>query len=313
MSVRVWLILGCLCGAIASPPAVAKVRDWSDREGRFLIRGEMIAASEDAVVVRKPNDELIAVPLDAISDDDQAAVKTQRDVEAPDPASPETIEQLHTWTTRGGFEFKGRVLAFGERDVEFASQAGLVTVNGTAWNNLDGFRKLLAIKIVAEFDDPTVETEADLRRWMRQKQGRPSSFRVQGIRMKLADGKEVPVPFFLFSDRDLEILKPGWETWRDSHDDEAAQRQESFLLSVQADQYRREEREARQVRMMQLELLGAVAGVTTIWEVYLSPRPGTFGRPLSVMVSARDSLQAQQMASARYPGYVVGPTRAVSR
>lgn len=313
MCCRVCLIVGwLLCqGGVGS--VSAESRDWSDREGRFLIRGELIATSEDAIVIRKGNRDLIAVPLDAISDEDRDAVSDYRQAQRSDPATSDTIGQFHSWTTRGGFEFKARIKAFAERTVEFGVRSGIVTVNGISLANLDGFRRQLAVKIVAEFADPSVTTEAELRQWVRGHQGNAPSFSVHGVMAELPDGTEVPVPFFLFAEKDLEILRPGWERWRDSQESEAAQRQESFLLAVQADEYRRQEREARQIRMMQLELLGAATGLTTIWEVYLSPPPGVFGRPLSVMVSARDSLQAQRMALARYPGFVVGPTRALTR
>lgn len=313
MCCRVFLIAASILCPAALGTVFAEVRNWTDREGRFLIRGELIAASDDAVIVRKPNRDLIAVPLEAISDEDRGVVADHRRADRSDPATPDTIGQFHSWTTRGGFEFQARVKAFAERNVEFGVRAGVITVNGTSLANLDGFRRQVAVRVVAEFDDPSVTSEADLRRWVQRYQGDPPSFPVQGVLMELADGTEVPVPFFLFSAKDLEVLRPGWERWRDSQENEAARRQESFLLAVQADEYRRQEQEAQQIRLMQLELLGAATGLTTIWEVYMSPPPGVFGRPLSVVVSARDSLQAQRMAAARYPGFIVGPTRSLTR
>jgi hypothetical protein len=313
MCCRVCLIVGWILfqGAIGS--VFADSREWTDREGRFLIRGELVAASEDAIVIRKGNRDLIAVPLKAISDEDRGAVSDYRQAQRSDPATAETIGEFHSWTTRGGAEFKARIKAFAERPVKFEARSGMILVNGTSLGNLDSFRLQMAAKVVAEFDDPSVNTEADLRKWIRGHRGNPPSFLVQGVMVELPDGTELPVPFFLFEAKDLEILRPGWERWRDSQENEAAQRQESFLLAVQADQYRSQQQEAQQIRMMQLELLGAATGLTTIWEVYLSPRPGVFGRPVSVVVSARDSQQAQQMAAARYPGFVVGSTRALSR
>jgi len=312
MCCRLFLLVGWIVCQSAIGSVFAESRGWTDREGRLLIRGELIAASEDAIVIRKANRDLIAVPLAAISDEDRGAVADYRQSQGSDPATPETIDQFHTWTTRGGLEFKARIKAFAERKVQFGARSGMVMVNGISLTNLDNFRLQVAIRVVAEFDDPSVTTEADLRRWLRGHQGNPPSFLIQGVMAELPDGTEVPVPFFLFGAEDLEVLRPGWERWRDGQESEATQRQESFLLAVQADQYRRQEQEAQQIRLMQTELLGAAAGLTTIWEVYLSPPPGVFGRPLSVVVSARDSLQAQRMAAARYPGFVVGATRAIS-
>jgi len=312
MFCRLFLLAGWIVCQSAIGSALAESRGWTDREGRLLIRGELIAASEDAIVIRKANRDLIAIPLATISDEDRSVVSDYRQSQGSDPATPDTIDQFHSWTTRNGLEFRARIKAFAERTVQFGARSGMVLVNGTSLANLDSLRLQLAIQVVAEFDDPSVTTEADLRRWLRGHKGNPPSFLVQGVMAELPDGTEVPVPFFLFRAEDLEVLRPGWERWRDNQESEATQRQESFLLAVQADQYHRQQQEAQQIRMMQTELLGAAAGLTTIWEVYLSPPPGVFGRPLSVVVSARDSLQAQRMAVARYPGFVVGPIRALT-
>lgn len=121
------------------------------------------------------------------------------------------------------------------------------------------------------------------------------------------------MPFFLLSDADLEILRPGWEQWESEQASEASREREDFLLEVQAQEYQRDRQQTRQIQMLNLELMAAATGITTIWEVSLMPRPGVYARPMSVVVSARDSLQAQQMALSRFPGFVVGPVRSLNR
>ena len=64
---------------------------------------------------------------------------------------------------------------------------------------------------------------------------------------------------------------------------------------------------------MQLMLQAVQAGVVDLWEVYLEPGRGVAGQPQFVVVPARDSRQATQMALAKNPGYVAGPARRVNR
>jgi hypothetical protein len=316
MNIRLFattFVLLLMCVAVADAQTPQKTREWNDVSGRFLARGEYFASNDDTVVVRRRNGTLVGVELKDLSTADQQFVKEQREaIESAEPR-PEAIDQYQTWKSRSGFEVRGRILAFGQRDVEFRRMAGLVMVNGTAFSRLPPFSQITAIQIVAEFEDPSVKTESDLNRWAAKLGNETRKFSVEGVLLKLEDGTELPVPFFMFSEADLYALRPGYEQWKDGKASEASRAREDFLLQLQAEEHNRGRMESRQIEMMKLNLLAAATGVTTIWEVFLVPPPGVYARPLSVVVPARDSLQAQQMALAQHPGFRINATRSLSR
>jgi hypothetical protein len=313
------LILLSLCllmgvpGDAQAQQAPQAVREWTDATGRFLVRGDLLAVNSDTVVIRRRNGTLVAVELKDLSEEDQKiAAERRSEIEGSEPR-PEALGELQTWTSRRGFEVKGRIVSFGRRDIELRRMSGFVTVNGIAFSRLPAFNQMVVLQIVAEFDDPAVTTEQDLNRWAAKLGTEPKTFTVEGVLLRLEDGTDLAVPFFMFSEHDLYALRPGYEQWKDATASEEARQREDFLLSVQAEQHNRAQQESRQIEMMKLNLMAAATGVTTIWEVALVPAPGVFARPLSVMVSARDSLQAQQMALAQNPGYVINWTRSLSR
>jgi hypothetical protein len=307
------LIALVLFVAVADAEAPQQVREWNDVSGRFLARGEFFASNDDTVVVRRRNGTLVGVELKDLSTADQEFVKERRAAIASAEPQPDALDQYQTWKSRSGFEVKGKIVAFGQRDIEFRRMQGLVMVNGTAFSRLPPFSQLTAIQIVAEFDDPSVKTEADLTRWAARLGNESRKYSVEGVLLKLEDGTELPVPFFMFSEEDLYALRPGYEQWKDSKASEESRAREDFLLQLQAEEHSRGRMESRQIEMMKLNLMAAATGVTTIWEVFLVPPPGVFARPMSVVVPARDSLQAQQMALAQYPGFRINATRSLSR
>lgn len=302
-----------LCVAVATGQAPQTTREWNDVSGRFLARGQFFASNDDTVVVRRRNGTLVGVELKDLSTEDRQFVAEKRAaIESSEP-QPGALDEYQTWTSRSGFEVKGRIIAFGQREFEFRRMAGLVMVNGTAFSRLPPFSQVTAIQIVAEFDDPAVKTEADLSRWAAKLGTDSRKYTVEGVMLKLEDGTELPVPFFMFSEDDLDALRPGYEQWKDGKSSDESRAREDFLLQLQAEEHNRGRMESRQIEMMKLNLMAAATGVTTIWEVFLVPPPGVFARPLSVVVPARDSLQAQQMALAQYPGFRVNSTRSLSR
>lgn len=311
--IAVCLAVLLLCAAGADAQAPQTIREWNDVTGRFLARGEFFAANDDTVVVRRRNGTLVGVELKDLSTADQQFVKERRTaIESVEP-QPDAIDQFQTWKSRNGFEVKGRIVAFGQRDIEYRRMLGLAMVNGTAFSRLAPFSQLTALQIVAEFDDPSVKTEADLSRWVTKLGNESRKFSVEGVLLKLEDGTELAVPFFMFSEADLYALRPGYEQWKDTKASEESRAREDFLLQLQAEEHNRGRMESRQIEMMKLNLLAAATGVTTIWEVFLVPPPGVFARPLSVVVPARDSQQAEQMALAQHPGFRINATRSLSR
>lgn len=293
----------------------ANARQWSDATGLFKLEAEVFATSSDTVVLKKKSGALVAFKIDQLSPDDQkflAAQKAEAKNEVDQATDPTT--DIQTWTSRDGFELRGRVIAFGRREVVIMRLAGVVNVNGTALSRLHPFYRYIVPKVVAQFADSSVKTEQDVERWLKQNNGNAPVFNIEGVLLKLEDGSELAIPFFLFSEKDLAVLNPGWEQWKAEQASQEDRNRESFLMSVQADSYQKQreaEAASHQIQMMQLELLAVNAGVVSVWEVLLRPKPGVYGREMSVMVTARDSLQAEQLVTRSYPGFAtVGVRRA---
>ncbi len=291
-------------------------RDWSDASGRIKIDAELFSGSSDTVVLKKRNGSMIALKIEQLSSADKMFLdERKKELEASEANSPTSPEVVQTWTSEDGFELRGRVIAFGRREVVIQRIAGVVNVNGKGFTRLHPFYQYILPKIVAKFADSTVKTEKDLENWLKQTGGNPPAFNVEGVLMKLEDGSELAVPFFLFSKEDLAVLNPGWEQWKAEKASEEYRKRQDYLMSVQAESYQqRKDAEAasHQIQMMQLELLAVNAGLVSIWEVFLEPSAGAYGRQTSVLVPAQNSLQAEQMAMERFPGYVVGGVRKAS-
>jgi hypothetical protein len=301
---------------LAAFASTLSAREWADVTGRFKIDAEYFAANEETVVLKKRNGSLVGLQIDQLSSPDQQFVDEKKKALEADAANPDkSLDQFQTWTSKSGFEIRGRIAAFGRREVTIRRVAGIVNVNGTAYSRLNTFYQQIVPKIVAQFSDPSVQTIADVERWLRAQSGNPPPFKIEGVLMKLEDGSELAVPFFLFSDKDLAILNPGWEQWKAEQASEEDRKREDFLMSVQADSYQQQKNAdaaSHQIQMMQLEMLAVNAGVISIWEVMLRPRPGVYGRETSVMVPAQNSLQAEQLAMQRYPGFVTAGVRRAS-
>jgi len=189
-----------------------QARQWSDASGRMKIEAEFFAASSTTVVIKKRDGSMVALEIAQLSADDQKFVD-EKQVEFgaarnDASASPETTQ---TRTSVGGFELRGRVIAFGRHDVTIQRIAGLVTVNGTVLRRLNKFYRHITPKIVAKYADLAIKTEQDVDRWLRSLATPPPVFTVEGVLMKLEDGSELTVPFFLLSEKDLAVLSPGWK------------------------------------------------------------------------------------------------------
>lgn len=299
--------------AADEPQATRKSLEWTDKNGNFLLRGSYFSANRDTVVISRRNERLVAIDRASLSDASNAQVVAQQQAVADAVPEAERIGQWQTWMTRDGFELRGRVIAFGEKQVEYRRIPRSVRVNGSPFSRLSSFNQHVAMKIVAEFDSQDIETEDDLRRWASELGTETRTFTVQGVMLELEDGTELQIPFFLFAEADLAALRPGFDQWAAGQREEGVQDRENFLLRLQAEEQARGRLQDRQIQMMQVNLLAVNAGITTVWEVFLVPRPGVYARPMSVVVPARDSLTATQMALAQYPGYVDSGVRALSR
>ena len=139
--------------------------------------------------------------------------------------------------------------------------------------------------------------------------GASREYNVEGVLVVLENGDEIGVPFFFFSEEDLKVLKPGWDTWVAAEKDKERQENQALMLQAQAQAYQQDHEAKEQATMMKLDALAYLTG--DLWEVRLFPQNPRAGVPLTVMIPARDSRTATQIALSKHPGYVAGPVSSV--
>ena len=290
---------------IASTSATA--REWSDLSGNYSVTGEMVAFSDSTVVLKKDNQDLVAVQLEQLSKTDQEFVENEA------RKLNQSSGSTQVWTLKSGLKMPGRIVGFDKHPVVIQRRLGKVYVNNRRFDKMPGVYRAIIPKIVEHFTGKQIAGEKQLQRWAKELKGKPQTFECAGVMIELQDGDLYCAPFFLFTDEVVETLKPGWERWLAAKEDYEAKEQESFLAHAQAQAYQRQQMRARQIQQLQLNLQAYDAGVFDLWEVALEPPPGVYGMPLSVVVPARNNIQAAQIAKQQNPGYVVGPMRVVPK
>lgn len=286
---------------------VATAREWNDASGNYSISADMIAFSESTVVLEKANRDLVAVPLDQLSKSDREFV--EREAQKTENASGTT----QIWELKSGVKLPGRLVGFDKHPVVIQRRLGKIYVNDRRFEKIPGVYRAIIPKIVEHFTGEQFTGNHDFEAWAKKQKGEPRTFECAGIMLELEDGDLYCAPFFLFTDEVVEMLKPGWERWLAAKEDYEAKEKESFLAHAQAEAYRQQQMRVRQIQQLQLNLQAYDAGVFDLWEVTMEPPPGVYGMPLSVVVPARNNVQAAQLAKHQNPNYVVGPMRVVPR
>jgi hypothetical protein len=303
------LVFSSLITSLVSPTrsAWSAERTWTDVTGRFQLDAELIAFSTTTVVLKRNDGELVAVPIERLSDADREFLKSRE-------AHEHVERDVHqTWTMRGGLQVVGRVVAYGRKEVTVQRRRNRIFVNDRQFENLPEIYQRMIPQIVGHFEGLDLKTREDLQQWILRQRGEPRTFVCDGVILELENGDEYAVPFFFFSPQDRSFLQPGWEQWLAATEKRERQDEHDLYLQAQAQEYQRDRAFDRRVRLMQLELLAVSAGVVDLWEVALIPQGG-HGWPMrSVVVPARNSLQATEMALQQFPGHLVGPVRRINR
>ncbi len=301
---RAWLATALVMLAARALDA----REWSTPDGRYKIGGELIAFSDQLVVIKKVTGELVGVELKDLSQADRDFVQSK---EAEDTVR-KSAEELQTWTTKDGVKVRGRVTAFGRKPLQLQRKLGQVYVDGSRFTSIDPLHQRVILKIVSHLEKTELTDEKQLTEWAKTLGAQPRTYTLEGVLLQLESGDEIGVPFFLFSPQDLQVLKPGWEVWLEQAESEETRKREDFLMRSQAMAYQQQQAQWQQMEMLKLDLLATATGVVSIWEVAMGPGPGMFGRPICVAVPARTSEQAAFVARMRYPGLIVGGVRKLS-
>ncbi len=295
---------------VVCPSVVVQARVWTDSTGRYTLDAELVAVSDRTVVLQRADHELVAIPVEKLSDQDREYLKSKEAGELVRTAN----ENLQTWTLRDGTSIVGQIVEYARRDVTIQRRRGRIYVNERLLDNLPEFYRQLIPKIVAHFENLQRADQRSLEAWLVRQRGQPRTFHPEGVVLETENGDEYAVPFFLFSDEDLKVLKPGWDEWLGvwSAKDYDAQEDRAFLLRSLAAARDRDQLVQREIAMMQLKLQAVQAGLTSLWEVTLYPASGQGGPPLWVVTPGRDSRQATAAAVKQNPGYVAGPVRRVA-
>ncbi len=88
---------------LATLPALAEIRTWTDVSGKYQIDAELVSAAADEVTLRRANGQELTLPLARLSPDDRAFVKRQQAGAIPSPGSsaPSDKPAARTKATRG--------------------------------------------------------------------------------------------------------------------------------------------------------------------------------------------------------------------
>ncbi len=289
--------------------SIASARVWTSKDGSFQIEAEEIAFNETTVVLKRPSGQLVAIELAQLAAADNEYIKSQ---EVKD-AAKKSADEMQTWTGVDGVKVRGKVLAFGRQDLKVQRKLGKVNIDDKKFSTIDPLHQLLLLKILSNLEKTKFENEAQLETWAKGLGAAPKVYTLEGVLMELESGDKISVPFFLFSAEDLEILKPGWDSWLQSKESQEAQERESLLVRSAAMAYQRDRAATQQIEMMKLDMLAAATGIIAIWQVGLIPNQGVVGRPMSVLVPAQNSEFAATLALQNYPGYTVLGVRRASR
>lgn len=293
-----------------------EIRIWTDNSGHYKFQAELIAFSESKVVLQKTNNELIAIGLEDLSEDDREYLKSN----AAEETVASSAEGLHTWTMQSGLKVPGRIVDFGEREVKLKKYAGKIMVNDRVFSNLPPVYQQMIPKIVAHFEKTEILDFDGLKAWFRKQKDRTKSYTCQGVLLELANGDQYAVPLFLFSNADQAALRPSWQRWEAAKQDEQLREQESFYLRAQsqaaaqaAEETREDAQQMRQIAQVQLRLQAYNSGLFDLWEVQMIPPNGSVRMAAYVVVPGRNSNDARAKALDEYPNYRVGSIAKVRR
>lgn len=262
---------------LAADVTTALGRLWTDSTGRYTLDAELVAFSNTAVVLKRADHELVAVPIDKLSDQDRRFLNSQD----AGKCTNELSGGEQTWSLRDGSQLVGRIVDYASRDVTIQRRRGRIYVNDRVFENLPEFHQRIIPQIVAQFEGLQRADRRSLEDWLVRQRGAARTFHLNGVRLETQNGDEYAVPFALLSDADLKLIKPRWNDWLMAHrnNDYTALEDRAFLLSSLVAAHQHDQQVQREIALMQLKMQAVAAGVTSLWEVTLYPTAGQIGPP----------------------------------
>ncbi|MCA9238655.1 MAG: hypothetical protein KDA37_00575 [Planctomycetales bacterium] len=286
----------------------AQARTWKDKSGKYGVKAELVAYSDDDAILQREDRRLVSIAIKDLSEEDQKYLESEQARQSSDS----NLGKQQTWKMLSGLEVIGNVVDYTRRDVTVQRRRGKVYVNDRVYDNLPQVYQRIVPLVVSHFEENRVHDEKTLTSWLVHQKGQPHTYTCEGVVLELPSGDEYAIPFFLFSEQSLELLQPGWQEWAASQNDYDAKQDAAFRLQSLAAASQQNADVNQQIARMQLGLQAVEVGATSLWEVMLYPGRGVPGPPLCVVVPGRDSRAASANAMQRNPGYTPGPVRKVA-
>lgn len=288
--------------------SLSVAREWSDTSGHYTVEADLVAMSDNVVMLQKPDKNLLSMKIEQLSEADREYLESK---EAED-AIRDADGEFQSWTTRSGLKIRAKVVAFARKDVTIQRRRGKIYVNDKLYDNLPGVYREMVPRIVGHFESLDIQDKKGLENWAKKLKAEPKTFSCEGVLMELETGDLYGVPFFFLSEEDRKFLEPGWERWLAAEDDRLAQERQALEFEARARESQRDREAMRQYMELQLFLEGYDAGLFDLWEVSLFPT-NSRDSGLMVVVPGRNSQQAAAEAKKRYPNHNVGPIAKVRR
>lgn len=204
-SIRATLCFAVLLAAAAPTQA----REWKDATGMYTLEADLVGFDRDTVVLQRKNKELGSIAIDQLSKEDQEYLKSK---EAQEIHS-NNLETNQTWTLASGTQVLGKVVDYDRRDVTVQRRRGRIYVDDTLYDNLPQIYQQMLLRVIAHEENIEMSDRAALDLWVRGLRGQPRTYHLEGVVLELPNGNEYAVPFFLFAEKDQELLRSGWDAW----------------------------------------------------------------------------------------------------
>lgn len=307
MNVRRVSFLLCVLTTLGVSPCFA--RTWKDQTGNYSIEGELFAFNEEHVIIEREDGQLGMFEISFFSDADQEYLRSEESASR----SKTNLYEEQSWEMRGGYQLLGTLVDYTRTKVTIQRRRGKIYVNDRNFDTLPQVYQNIIMKSLGVFENIPDIDRPKFNQWVAKLLGDPKVFDIDGIVMELRDGNEYTIPFNLFSEKSLRLLKGGWDEWLEAHQEEdiEAKESESFRLQATAAAMLRNQQMANEIAMARYNLDLIRSGITSLWEVTLFPLPGNPAPPRWVLVQARNSLTATANALGQNPGFTSGPVRRI--
>ncbi len=307
---RVLTIVAAIALTFQLPGAFA--RNWSDSTGKFKVEADLIAHSKEHVVLKTKKGRLISLDVQQLSEEDRKFLASSEAA----VGSLGDKDKDHVWALNiKDMKLVGALKGYYAEDYLVQTNGTAIVVNGKKERELTELFLRILPAIVNNFEGTDLADTKALNHWLKENRKSEHKYHVEGVYLKLASGVTVAVPTFLFGTAEQEFLNPGLERWRaiqteklESQHKAELERKEAMMMEASARAYQANQAIQTRAQILQLEMLAVSAGVTELWEVALIPNV-PYGHPFSVIVPARDSGTAEQLAIQRYPAARIAAIR----